>query len=215
MNEPHSGLTYCILGFRPSVAPHSPTVNASSQPSASPTSSTISRPNTPPSSSSSSASTSPNPTRSVKHLLWHGADRGIFLTPLPLRYDPRTQHVALVTMGEKYHDFHHQFPMDYRNTTKWYQFDPTKWFIAACGRLSLASHLRVFPANEIRKGELAMQLKKLKKVQEEIRWLVQVDDLPIVGWDKCECPFPSRKPRRRSAASTSSSTTPGTPSRES
>lgn len=33
-------------------------------------------------------------------------------------------------MGEGYHNFHHQFPMDYRNAIKWYQFDPTKWFIA-------------------------------------------------------------------------------------
>ena len=95
-------------------------------------------------------------------------------------------------MGEGYHNFHHQFPMDYRNAIKWYQFDPTKWFIATCGTLGLASHLRVFPENEIRKGELAMQLKKLKKVQDGIRWPVQVDDLPAVGWDKCECPLRSQ-----------------------
>ena len=90
-------------------------------------------------------------------------------------------------MGEGYHNFHHQFPMDYRNAIKWYQFDPTKWFIAVCGALGLASHLHVFPENEIRKGALAMQLKKLKKEQDGIRWPVQVDDLPVVGWDKCEC----------------------------
>ncbi|TBU27702.1 hypothetical protein BD311DRAFT_788980 [Dichomitus squalens] len=91
---------------------------------------------------------------------------------------------ALLTMGEGYHNFHHQFPMDYRNAIRWYQFDPTKWFIATCGALGLASNLRVFPENEISKGELAMQLKKLKKVQEEIRWPIQVDDLPIVSWEK-------------------------------
>lgn len=96
-------------------------------------------------------------------------------------------HPALLTMGEGYHNFHHQFPMDYRNAIKWYQFDPTKWFIAVCGALGLASHLHVFPENEIRKGALAMQLKKLKKEQDGIRWPVQVDDLPVVGWDKCEC----------------------------
>ncbi|TBU50571.1 hypothetical protein BD309DRAFT_1040357 [Dichomitus squalens] len=92
--------------------------------------------------------------------------------------------VSLLTMGEGYHNFHHQFPMDYRNAIRWYQFDPTKWFIATCGALGLASNLRVFPENEISKGELAMQLKKLKKVQEEIRWPIQVDDLPIVSWEK-------------------------------
>ena len=98
------------------------------------------------------------------------------------------EHAALLTMGEGYHNFHHQFPMDYRNAVRWYQFDPTKWFIATCGVLGLASNLRVFPENEINKGELAMQLKKLKKVQDNIRWPIQVDDLPIVSWEKCELP---------------------------
>ena len=89
-------------------------------------------------------------------------------------------------MGEGYHNFHHQFPMDYRNAIKWYQFDPTKWFIATCAALGLASHLRMFPQNEIKKGELTMQLKRLKKVQDEISWPTQVADLPVVSWDSCE-----------------------------
>ena len=76
--------------------------------------------------------------------------------------------------------------MDYRNAIRWYQFDPTKWFIAACAALRLATHLHVFPENEISKGELAMQLKKLKAVQDGLRWPVQVDDLPAVSWEKCE-----------------------------
>ena len=50
---------------------------------------------------------------------------------------------ALVTIGEGYHNFHHQFPMDYRNAIKWYQYDPTKWFIWACQQIGLASHLKV------------------------------------------------------------------------
>ncbi|CAD6963739.1 unnamed protein product, partial [Tilletia controversa] len=62
---------------------------------------------------------------------------------------------ALVTVGECYHNFHHQFPMDYRNATKWYQSDPTKWSIATMSFLGLASHLHVFPDNEVRKGRLS------------------------------------------------------------
>ena len=50
---------------------------------------------------------------------------------------------AVLTLGEGYHNFYHQFPMDYRNAIKWYQYDPTKWFIALCGMLGLASHLKV------------------------------------------------------------------------
>jgi hypothetical protein len=66
-------------------------------------------------------------------------------TPFDDKHTPRDHLVtALVTIGEGYHNFHHQFPMDYRNAIKWYQYDPTKWFISACKMLGLASHLKVF-----------------------------------------------------------------------
>ena len=34
--------------------------------------------------------------------------------------------------GEGYHNFHHIFAHDYRNGVRWWQWDPTKWLIAAC-----------------------------------------------------------------------------------
>lgn len=95
---------------------------------------------------------------------------------------------ALVTLGEGYHNFHHQFPMDYRNAVKWYQWDPTKWFITICNRLGLASHLRVFPEREIDKGRLTMELRKLKARQEMIEWPMDSNDLPVINWESCEFP---------------------------
>lgn len=48
-------------------------------------------------------------------------------TPYDDRLSPRDHLLsALLTMGEGYHNFHHQFPMDYRNAYMWYQYDPTK-----------------------------------------------------------------------------------------
>jgi fatty-acid desaturase len=65
-------------------------------------------------------------------------------TPFDDKHTPRDHFAtALVTIGEGYHNFHHQFPMDYRNAIRWYQYDPTKWFIWACQKLGLASHLKV------------------------------------------------------------------------
>ena len=32
---------------------------------------------------------------------------------------------ALLTMGEGFHNFHHEFPSDYRNGIKWYHYDPS------------------------------------------------------------------------------------------
>jgi stearoyl-CoA desaturase (delta-9 desaturase) len=89
---------------------------------------------------------------------------------------------ALVTFGEGYHNFHHQFPMDYRNAIKWYQYDPTKWFIWTCQRIGLATHLKMFPDNEIRKGQLTMELKKLRSKQ-GLEWPVDSNDLPVISWD--------------------------------
>lgn len=37
---------------------------------------------------------------------------------------------ALVTFGEGYHNFHHEFPADYRNGIRWFDYDPTKWLIS-------------------------------------------------------------------------------------
>ncbi|PVU88743.1 hypothetical protein BB561_005723 [Smittium simulii] len=34
---------------------------------------------------------------------------------------------AILTLGEGYHNFHHEFPSDYRNGIRFYHYDPTKW----------------------------------------------------------------------------------------
>ena len=65
-------------------------------------------------------------------------------SPFDDKHTPRDHVItAFATIGEGYHNFHHQFPMDYRNAIKWYQYDPTKWFIWACKAIGLASHLKV------------------------------------------------------------------------
>ncbi|KIM69311.1 hypothetical protein SCLCIDRAFT_1208712 [Scleroderma citrinum Foug A] len=102
-------------------------------------------------------------------------------TPFDDKHTPRDHFItALLTLGEGYHNFHHQFPVDYRNGYKWYQFDPTKWFIWLCSNVGLASHLKRFPENEICKGMLTMELKRLRKKQEELVW--PQGGLPVVDW---------------------------------
>jgi stearoyl-CoA desaturase (delta-9 desaturase) len=62
--------------------------------------------------------------------------------------------VALITFGEGYHNFHHEFQHDYRNGVKFWQFDPTKWTIWALSKFGLASDLRRVPAERILLAEL-------------------------------------------------------------
>jgi len=105
-------------------------------------------------------------------------------SPFDDKHTPRDHLVtALVTIGEGYHNFHHQFPMDYRNAIRWYQYDPTKWFIWVCQQVGLASHLKVFPDNEVKKGQLTMQLKKLRETQEHLTWPSDSNDLPVISWE--------------------------------
>jgi stearoyl-CoA desaturase (Delta-9 desaturase) len=43
-------------------------------------------------------------------------------SPFDDKHTPKDHVItALCTIGEGYHNFHHQFPMDYRNAIKWYQ----------------------------------------------------------------------------------------------
>jgi len=62
--------------------------------------------------------------------------------------------VALITFGEGYHNFHHEFQHDYRNGVKPWQWDPTKWTIWTLSKLGLASELRRVPASRILLAEL-------------------------------------------------------------
>ncbi|KAI0242549.1 stearoyl-CoA 9-desaturase [Massospora cicadina] len=91
---------------------------------------------------------------------------------------------ALVTMGEGYHNFHHEFPQDYRNAIKFYQYDPTKWFIYAISLLGLTYDLKIFPENEVRKGEFLMKEKKLNQCRATINWGVPVETLPSISFDQ-------------------------------
>ncbi len=56
---------------------------------------------------------------------------------------------ALVTYGEGFHNFHHQFPIDYRNGIRPYHFDPTKWLIKTLSWCQLASDLKSVSTHRI------------------------------------------------------------------
>lgn len=49
---------------------------------------------------------------------------------------------ALLTFGEGYHNFHHEFPSDYRNGIRFYHWDPSKWFINFLSKINWAWDLK-------------------------------------------------------------------------
>jgi stearoyl-CoA desaturase (delta-9 desaturase) len=73
------------------------------------------------------------------------------------RYDARSSArdsvlTALVTFGEGYHSFHHRFPFDYRNSPRWWHYDPSKWMIWTLARLGMVNGLRTAAAATITKA---------------------------------------------------------------
>lgn len=71
--------------------------------------------------------------------------------------------VALLTYGEGYHNFHHTFPHDYRNGVRWWQWDPSKWFIHAMHGVGLATNLRRVPMFKIRRVLLDIQFRQTER----------------------------------------------------
>ncbi|MEA2571498.1 MAG: hypothetical protein QOI24_3499 [Acidobacteriota bacterium] len=70
--------------------------------------------------------------------------------------------VALLTLGEGYHSFHHRFPVDFRNGIRWYHWDPAKWFIATLRVVGLASDLRAATPPQIEQARMQAELKGLE-----------------------------------------------------
>jgi len=90
---------------------------------------------------------------------------------------------ALITSGEGYHNFHHEYPNDYRNAIFWYQYDPTKWLIKVCSYIGLTKNLNTFPNQEIQRAIIDMEQKELDERKKKINYGVHPESLPIMTAD--------------------------------
>ena len=70
--------------------------------------------------------------------------------------------VALLTLGEGYHSFHHRFPADFRNGIRWYHWDPAKWFIATLRMTGLASDLRAASPPQIEQARMQAEIRQIE-----------------------------------------------------
>ncbi len=62
--------------------------------------------------------------------------------------------MAVLTYGEGYHNYHHEFQHDYRNGIKPWQWDPTKWTIWTLSKIGLTSNLRRVDDKKIIRAEM-------------------------------------------------------------
>jgi stearoyl-CoA desaturase (Delta-9 desaturase) len=71
--------------------------------------------------------------------------------------------VALLTYGEGYHNFHHMFAHDYRNGLRWWQWDPSKWFISGMSVFGLTRNLKRVPWFRIQRALLDNQFQRAER----------------------------------------------------
>lgn len=69
---------------------------------------------------------------------------------------------ALTNLGEGYHNYHHQFPNDYRNGYLWWHTDPTKWYIYLCSKIGFCWDLYRTPVNVIERTATENRIRQVK-----------------------------------------------------
>jgi stearoyl-CoA desaturase (delta-9 desaturase) len=85
--------------------------------------------------------------------------------------------VALLTFGEGYHNFHHQFAHDYRNGVRWWQWDPSKWLINTLKWVGLAKNLKRVPRFRIQRALLETQFRCANHQLDRRAGSPKIDDL--------------------------------------
>ena len=83
--------------------------------------------------------------------------------------------VALLTLGEGYHSFHHRFPADFRNAIRWYQWDPAKWFIQALRWSGLATELVATAPPQIEQARMRAALRRIEERVDQVPHSVAED----------------------------------------
>ncbi|KAL0485001.1 stearoyl-CoA desaturase, partial [Acrasis kona] len=96
--------------------------------------------------------------------------------------------VSYVTFGEGIHNFHHEFPHDYRNGVHYHHYDPGKWLIWLANQFGLTWDLKRVEEDNYTKGHLQMLQKKLDEEQEKLNvqknrmnWGPSVESLPTIS----------------------------------
>ena len=93
--------------------------------------------------------------------LINSACHTVGLQPYSTRCSARDSFVmALFTLGEGYHNYHHEFPHDYRNGVKVWQWDPTKWLIWVLSKVGLTDNLRRTKRDAIRFAQTKIAAQK-------------------------------------------------------
>jgi len=88
---------------------------------------------------------------------------------------------AILTFGEGYHNYHHEFPADYRNGVLFYHFDPTKWLISGLSYFGLTYNLKLMSTEEIEKAKIQMKYRSLHEEKAVLKFGTKFEALPVIS----------------------------------
>jgi len=91
---------------------------------------------------------------------------------------------AILTLGEGYHNYHHEFPADYRNGIKFYHYDPTKWLIGGLAYFGLTYNLKSMSSEEIEKARVQMQQRSIDFERASLTFGREFNQLPSMTWNE-------------------------------
>ncbi|SCV05573.1 LANO_0H10462g1_1 [Lachancea nothofagi CBS 11611] len=86
----------------------------------------------------------------------------------------------LITFGESNHNFHHEFPGDYRNGPNKIQWDPSRYAILLLYYLGFAGKLHYTSQDQINKCLIQQQQKNLDEERSKLQWGIPLDKLPVM-----------------------------------
>ena len=96
---------------------------------------------------------------------------------------------AIFTMGEGYHNYHHEFQWDYRNGVKSWQLDPSKWIIWILSKFGLTNDLKRVANERIllaetreTKRQLSDQISRFQALKGSSEELIEQTITSLEGW---------------------------------
>ncbi|KAJ1568698.1 hypothetical protein HK096_005618 [Nowakowskiella sp. JEL0078] len=92
--------------------------------------------------------------------------------------------LAVLTNGEGYHNFHHEFPKDYRNGVETFDYDPSKWLIKLASLFGLTWNLKKVDKMEIEKAKIQVMESKIQTGKKELNWGPDVTTLPTISLEE-------------------------------
>lgn len=104
----------------------------------------------------------------------HWAGQQPFSSRITARDNPV---IGLLALGEGYHNFHHEFPTDYRCGIRWYDLDMTKWVIRLLATVGLATHLHTVSDVVIQSCREPHRGSRLETKSSPC------DDVPVISWE--------------------------------